>query len=477
MFIRFRRKFIGDRAFFRSVFTLVLPIVIQNGVSSFVNLLDNVMVGALGTEVISGVAIVNQLVFVVNIMIFGLLSGASIFGAQFYGQGDMEGMRQTFRFKLLSALLLTAAAILVLAVQGTGLVSLFLTGSEDGSSAALTLERAQAYLRIILWGMVPFALVQAYASTLREAGETVSPMAAGILAISVNLVFNYLLIFGKCGFPELGAEGAAIATVLSRYVEAAFLLLSSHLKARRFPFLKGVYRSLRVPGALLGKIVRTGTPLFLNELLWSMGTTMIVQAYSVRGLSVVAAANIATTAWSLFCVILFGMTSAISIMVGQRLGANRLEEARDVDNKLIFFNVALHCAIGLLVVLAAPYIPYLYNTTDAVRGMACGMLRICGIALPVAALYHSIYFTIRCGGKTFITLLFDACFTWAVALPLVTALCRFTGLDVLLVYAAEKAADLLRVAIGLAILKSGLWVKNLVGEKARDGRAAERGDG
>lgn len=468
---RFRRKFIGDRAFFRSALVLVLPMVVQNGVSNFVNLLDNVMVGALGTEVISGVAIVNQLIFVFNIMLFGLLAGASIFGAQFYGQGDMEGVRQTFRFKLLTTLLLTGAAILVLAFQGSGLISLFLTGSEDGGSAAVTLERAQAYLRIILWGLIPFGLVQAYSSTLREAGETLFPMAASVIAILVNLVFNYLLIFGKLGFPELGVEGAAIATVLSHYVEAAFLLASSHLRQKKFPFLRGVYRSLYVPKVLLGKIFRTGTPLFLNEVLWSTGTTMINQAYSTRGLSVVAATNIATTAWSLFCIILFSMSSAISIMVGQKLGANQIEEARDVDNKLIFFNVALHCVIGLLVILAAPYIPYLYNTTGAVREMAAWMLRICGMALPIAALYNSIYFTIRCGGKTFITLLFDACFTWVVALPLVTVLCRFTGLDILLIYASEKAADLIRVGIGLAILKSGLWARNLVGEKA------QRGDG
>jgi putative MATE family efflux protein len=460
----FRRKFIGDRAFFKSVLWLVLPIVVQNGVSNFVNLLDNVMVGALGTEVISGVSIVNQLIFVVNIALFGLLAGASIFGAQYYGQGDYQGVVQSFRFKLLFALLLTALGIVVLGLRGEALISLFLTDSGQGGDLALTLEQGCAYLRIMVWGMLPYAVVQAYTSTLREAGETLSPMVASVLAILVNLVFNYLLIFGKLGFPELGAQGAALATVLSHYVEAAFLLLSTHLRMDKFPFLRGAYRSLYIPAALLRRIVRTGAPLFLNELLWSMGTVIISQSYSTRGLEVVAASNIASTAWNLFCIILFGMSSAISIMVGQLLGAGKIAEAKDVDNKLIFFNVSLHVVVGVLIVLAAPYIPLLYNTTEVVRHMATQMLRICGVALPIAALYNSLYFTIRCGGQTVITLLFDSCFTWAISLPMVFLLCRFSLLGVLVIYALERGIDLVRVVIGFGILKSGLWAKNLVGK-------------
>lgn len=465
MLANFRRKFIGDKAFFHAVLVLVLPIVIQNGIGSFVSLVDNVMVGALGTEMISAVAIVNQLVFVIQIALFGLVAGASIFGAQYYGQGNLEGVRQTFRVKLISALALVVIGIVVLALFGEQLISAFLTGSADGGDLALTLEQGMAYLRIILWGLVPFGIVQAYASTLREAGETVSPMAASTIAICVNCLFNYLLIFGKFGFPRLGVEGAAISTVLSRYVEVTFLLFSTHLRLDKFPFMRGIYRSLYVPRALLGKIVRTGAPLFLNEILWSMGTVMITQSYSTRGLDVVAASNITSTAWNLFCIVLFGMSSAISIMVGQLLGAGKIEEAKDTDNKLIFFNVALHVVIGLLIILASPYIPLLYNTGDAVRNLAREMLVVSGIALPLAALYNGLYFSIRCGGQTFITLLFDSCFTWAVSLPLVFLLCRFTGIPVLTIYALERGIDLIRAGIGLVILKSGIWAKNLVGQQ------------
>lgn len=465
MLTKFRKKFIGDRAFFHALWVLVLPIVVQNAITSFVSLLDNVMVGALGTEAISAVAIVNQLLFVLDMALFGLDAGASIFGAQFCGQGNQEGMRQTFRVKLgfsLGTVLLGCGA---LALFGETLISAFLTGGSDGGDLALTLELGMDYLRVILWSLLPFAVVQAYTSTLREAGETVSPMAASCAAICVNCTFNYLLIFGKFGFPELGVTGAAIATVLSRYVELAVLVLATHLRPGKFPFMRGVYRSLYVPKTLLLKIVRTGSPLLLNEVLWSLGTVLISQSYSTRGLDVVAATNISSTAWNLFSIVLFGMSSAISIMVGQLLGAGRLEEARDTDNKLIFFDVVLHVGIGLLVVLASPFIPLLYNTGDTVRSLASAMLVIQGIALPIAALYNGLYFTVRCGGKTVITLLFDSCFTIGLVFPFVAVLCRLTALSVLAIYALERGVDLIRVAVGLVILKSGIWARNLVGEK------------
>lgn len=464
MFSAFRNKFIGDRAFYHSLLVLVLPIVVQNGISTFVSLLDNVMVGRLGTEAISGVAIVNQLIFVINITLFGLAAGASIFGAQYFGQGNMEGVRQSFRFKLLGSLLVAVLGVVVLLGWGDRLISLFLTDTSGVGGTEETLSSGLGYLRIIVVGLVPFAIANAYDSTLREAGETFLPMAASVTAIFVNLAFNYLLIFGKFGFPELGVRGAAVATVLSRYVEVAVLLLSTHLRGEKFFFMKGVYRSFRIPASLLKQIARTGTPLFLNEIMFSLGMTMINQSYSTRGLEVVAATNIATTAWSLFSIIMFSMASAISIMVGQKLGANKIEEAIDIDRKLIFSSVISHCIIGLAAILSAPYIPLLYNTTETVRALSGWMLRICGIALPVSALYNSLYFTLRCGGKTVITFLFDSCFTWVMILPLVACLCRFTTLPVLMVYAGERAIDLIRVVIGLIILKSGLWAKNLVGK-------------
>lgn len=211
---RFLSRFIGDKAFYRSVLVLLIPIIIQQFITNFVSLLDNVMVGSLGTEAISAASIANQIMMVYCLAIFGGLSGASIFGAQFYGKGDMDGMRHTLRFKLYFAILCSAAAILIYIVFGESFIASFLQGESNGGDMDLTLRSGCAYLDIMLWGLPPFALVQVYAGTLREAGETRAPMFAGICAILTNLFGNWVLIFGHLGAPALGVEGAAIATVI-----------------------------------------------------------------------------------------------------------------------------------------------------------------------------------------------------------------------------------------------------------------------
>ena len=470
----FKQKFIGDRAFYRMLFVLVLPLIIQQGITNFVSLLDNLMVGALGTYHMSAVSIVNQLIFVFNLAIFGGLSGASIFGTQFCGVSDWEGMRDTFRFKMMFALTTSVIAMVVFSLYGEELVMLFLENETNTSEAMhATLKAAKAYFDVAVWGLIPFAVVQVYAGTLRETGETVSPMIAGIAAILVNLTFNYLLIYGKLGFPSLGVAGAAIATVMSRFVELAVVVIVTHRRHAEFRFIEGAYRSPKVPAELVKRIAVTGTPLLVNELLWSLGTTFITQNYSTRGINVIAATNITNTAWNLFCVIMFAMGSAVSILVGQKLGAGDRAGAIDVDNKLIFFTVASHILVGLLIVASAPFIPLLYNVEPEVQSMATSCLMIAGASLPIHALIHVIYFTIRSGGKTVITFLFDSVYTWAVPAMLSFFLCRFTGLGILWIYFIVQFSDVIKLFIGIPMLKSGFWANCIIGSMKNDGAGKE----
>ena len=188
---RFLSRYVGNKAFYKSVLTLLIPIIIQQFITNFVSLLDNVMVGSLGTEAISAASIANQIMMVFMLAIFGGLSGASIFGAQFFGKGDMDGMRYTFRFKMIFAVLCSAVAILIYIVWGEAFIASFLKGESNGGDLDLTLRSGCAYLNIMLWGLPPFALVQVYAGTLREAGETRAPMFAGICAILTNLFGNW----------------------------------------------------------------------------------------------------------------------------------------------------------------------------------------------------------------------------------------------------------------------------------------------
>jgi Na+-driven multidrug efflux pump len=205
-------------------------------------------------------------------------------------------------------------------------------------------------------------------------------------------------------------------------------------------------------------------PLLVNEILWSLAMTFINQLYSSRGLNAVAALNINGTAWNLFCVIMFAMGTAISIMVGQRLGAGRIDEARDVDRKLLFLTVSLHVLIGAGMILASPYIPRLYNVIPEVRILTSRLLVVAGLSLPIHSFAHATYFTIRSGGRTVITFLFDAVYTWAVTVLLAFCLCRFTNLEIVKIYFCVQFIDVIKVVLGLLMLRSDFWARNVVSD-------------
>ena len=459
---RFAEKFIGDRAFYKRVLAVAVPIMVQTGITNFVSLLDNIMVGRTGTEQMSGVAIVNQLLFVFNLCIFGGLAGAGIFTAQYYGAKDDEGIRHTFRYKLWLGAILTSAALIVFFLYGRELVSLYLSGNNDGGDPQAALGYAMDYMWIALVSLPAFAAVQIYANTLRECGETVVPMRAGITAVIVNLVFNYLLIYGKFGFPELGVKGAALATVLSRFAELAVVAIWAHTHKDKCTYLKGVYSTMRIPGNLIKKYFLTGSPLLVNEALWSAGMAVLTQCYSTRGLNVVAGQNIASTVSNVFNVVFFALGDSIAIIIGQHLGAGDFKHARDEDNKIIAFSIFTATLVGAAIFISSPFFPRIYNTTPEAKLIATRFLMVQALITPLIALLHTSYFTLRSGGRTVITFLFDSVFMWIVSVPVAFILSRFTSLYVIWIFFFVNLADLLKGILGVILVKKGIWMKNIV---------------
>lgn len=460
--MRIRKKLFGDKAFYKMVLGVAVPMMIQNGITNFVGLLDNIMVGRVGTEQMSGIAIVNQLMLVFNLAIFGAISGVGIFGAQFYGCKNHKGVQHTFRFKIYACLLMILLGTLIFMTGGEQLILLYLHGEGNDTALQATLGYGKQYLLVMLVGLLPFGVEQIYTSTLRECGETKVPMTAGVAAVCVNLVLNYLLIFGKGGMPQLGVEGAAIATVVSRYVQAAIVVIWTHRHAERMPFIVGAYRELRIPGQLTVNIFKKGIPLMLNEILWAAGMAVMTQCYSMRGLDAVAALNISTTITNLFSVIYMAMGSAIAIIVGQLLGAGKMEEAKDTDIKLITFSVLSCIVIGGVLILIAPLFPRMYNTTASVKELAASLLRVAAGCMPLAAFMHASYFTLRSGGKTIVTFLFDSVFLWCVSIPAAYVLSRFTGLPMVPLYLCCQLLDIIKCVIGFILVKKGVWLHNIV---------------
>lgn len=457
-----KKKFIGDKAFYRYLIFLAFPMIVQNGITSFVSFLDNIMVGQIGTEPMSGVAIVNQLFFVFNICIFGGVSGAGIFSAQFFGKGDYEGQKYTFRFKLYACLLITALACVLFHFLDEPLISLYLNDEGSVGNTRLALSYGKEYLAIMILGLLPFAVSQTYVSTIRETGQTFVPMVSGIVAVITNLVLDYVLIFGAFGTPELGVAGAAIATVIARYTECLIVVVWAHRHLYKNPYLIGVYKGLRIPGSILADIFRKGLPLMFNEMLWAVGMAVIVQCYAVRGLEVVAAQNISSTISNLFNIVYLQLGNCISIVVGQKLGAGQLEEAKDADNKIIFFDVACCACISVIMILLGGLFPEIYKTEPGIKALAKNFIIISAMAMPLCAFSHCSYFTLRSGGKTIVTFLFDSVYTWVVMIPYAFVLSHFTTLSITMVFFLVSFTEIIKVIIGFFMIKSNVWLQNIV---------------
>ncbi len=456
------KSLLRDKSFYKKVLAVSVPVMIQNGITNFVGLLDNIMVGRIGTDEMSGVSIANQLLMIFNLCIFGAVSGASIFGAQFFGKKDYDGMRYTMRFRLYVCLGLCALGAAILIFAGEPLILAFLQGEEGVGNAARTLACSKEYLAIMLTGLVPFTISQCYSSIMRETGDTMVPMTAGIIAVAVNLVFNYILIFGKLGAPELGAAGAAIATVLSRVVEAAIVVIWSHTHKERYGYIEGLYRSFRIPSALMKKIMRKGSPLIVNETMWSAGMAVLTQCYSIRSLEVIAGMNIASTVNNLFYVVFIALGNSVAIVVGPMLGANEMDEAKRTAKAMIIFSSASCFLVGAVLVAVAPFFPLIYNTEESVRALATSFIIVCACCMPIYGFVHATYFTLRSGGRTVITFLFDSAFVWIVNVPFAFVISRYTQLPIVWLFLGVQLTDLIKCVVGWILVKKGIWLNNIV---------------
>ena len=453
-----------ERRFVEHTMMIALPIMLQNGITNFVNMLDNIMVGRIGTDPMTGVSIVNSLLFVWNLCLFGGLSGIGIFTAQYCGKEDDEGVRRTFRLQIILAILLVAAGIAVFVNFGESLIGLYLHEDNGGGSVEATMSAARQYLSVMCVGFLPLSLTMVYYTTIRSYGETVAPMIASFISVGVNLVGNYVLIFGKFGAPKLGVVGAAMATVIARFVELAYIVGWAHTHAARVPFVEGALRSMYVPAELTVSCIKKGVPLLLNEALWSGGQATLTQCYSERGLSVVSSLNISQTLANVFNVAFIAMGSATAIIIGQKLGElgeSHPGELKDEAWRLTIFSVFLCVISALLMISASAAFPRIYNTSDEIRALATKLICIAACFMPVHAFNNASYFIIRSGGKTWITFLFDSCFCWAMSIPAAYFLAHYTQVPIVPMYAMVSSIELIKVAIGWKLINNGFWIRDI----------------
>lgn len=464
MFYKFKEKYLGDKQFYILVLTMVVPMILQNLITNFVSMLDNIMVGQLGTEQMNGVSIVNQFMFIYCISIFGAVSGPGIYGAQFFGKGNSKGQKHTVHFRIIVSVMLALVFTFVYYFFDEELISLYIAKDDSPELIIKTLQYGKEYMRINLFAMLPFAIGQAYVSAVRECCETRIPLFSSLCAVVINLILDYGLIFGKFGLPMLGVKGAAWATVVAKFVEAAVIIIWAHTHIERNKYLKDFFKDIIIPKKLLKDMIVKGTPLLINEFLWVLGMSVIAQCYSVRGLDVVGARNISSVLNNLFNVVFIQLGAATAILLGNKLGAGKLKEAKEMSNKLIFFSVVTSAVLTFLMIPLAYLFPMMYKTSAYIRSLSTFMIIILALAMPMFAFTNSAYFTLRSGGKTVLTFLLDFVFTWIIQIPTAFFLCYKTTMDFRLLFAVVTYLEIIKIVIGYVLVKSNLWIQNIIEE-------------
>lgn len=460
--LSFKDKYFGDKNFYKMTLTIAIPIIIQNLLTNLVSMADNIMVGQLGTNQMSGVAIINQLFFVFNLLVFGGMSGAGLFSAQYFGQKNHNGVRDVFRMKILIGIAIIAISLSVMIFLHEPLINMFLHEGSSSGNIQETFNYAKNYLYIMVIGIAPFVISNCYNTTLKESGQTVVPMKAGVLAVVFDIVLNYIFIFGKLGFPAMGVVGAAIATVISRFVECGYLVIYTHIHSNDYPFIKHCYRTLKVPGSLVKKIIVTGTPLMLNEFLWAGGLTLQTQALSTKGLATVGGLNICNTIGNISNCIFVTMGTTIAIVVGQLLGAGKLKEAKVTATRMAAFSLLISFGMIIILGLLGPVFPHFYNTTDEIRELATKFIWAVAAATPFISLSNSEYFILRSGGKTIITFLFDSCFVCLVNVPVAICLTKFTAIHIVGIFFLVNMLEGVKALIGFIMVKKDIWLNTIV---------------
>lgn len=444
--------------FIKKLLTISIPIILSNLFVNLASLIDTMMVGNLEgvSEVsLSGVYIATQIIFVINLAVFGSVEGAGVFFSQFLGKKDYAHLSNTFAFKLIFSFIVTFISTLIVYAFGRQLVSIFTYDD-------VTIEIAVQYLRIVGISIIPFGVTVSCTTSLRESHSAIAPMIVTLCGIFVNLFVNYILIFGNWGAPKLEAAGAAIGTVCNRYFE--FIVIIIVLIVKKKDFTKNLLASFKIDSELLKNLILKSIPLLLNELFWSLGQTCLVYVFTQKNEIATTVLPIVSTIFNLIMVVSLGMGNGISIIIGNILGSNDSKEAQNKAYVSLIFSLLLSILLGTILFISSPGIVSLYSGISLeTKEIATYLLKFDAIYLVIATIDTIMFFLLRAGGRTLVVFLFDSAFGWIVSIPIAFLFYRFLpniSFEQLFIYV--YLFDLLKTVIGMILIFSKVWNRNII---------------
>lgn len=443
----------NDRHFYSQMFKIALPITAQNLVLASLNLVDNIMIGGLGETAIAGVGLANQYYFLLNLLLFGVVSGSAIFTAQFWGSKDIKSIR-----KVLGICIITGGISAFLFSIG----ALFFPNEILGifSKDAAVIQLGTEYLSIVLFSYIITAVTFAYSFILRSIGNVKTPLIVSVIALGTNTVLNYLLIYGHLGLPEMGVAGAAVATVTARVLELAMLLWIVY--SRKDVMAASIKEMTDLSAGFIKQFFKITVPVILNESMWALGVTMYAIAYARMGTEVIASTNITSTIERIVWVIFMGFGNAGAVMLGNEIGSGDNKKVFIYAKRFAIIGPAVAILSGIFVIMISPWILTPYKVSPVVLNYARkNLIVFCLFLWSKVFNYINIVGILRSGGDTTFCLLLDACGVWLVGVPLVFLGGLVFHLPIYYVYALVQLEEIIKMIIGIPRLASKKWIKNL----------------
>ncbi len=443
-------RLFGDRVFFATLLKIALPITIQQLALSLLNATDVLLIGQLGETAVAAVGLANQIFFLLNLMLFGIISGSAIFTAQFWGRRDLTSIRQVMGISLLLAVA-GSLAFTVLAVAAPEQALRIYTSDQA------VIARGSEYLRVVGLSYVVTAITYAYSAVLRSTEHVKLPMAVSVTALSLKTALGYLLIFGHLGLPQMGIVGAAVATCIARYAECGALLVLAY--ARRTPAAAHPRELLGADRAFVRRFLITTAPVLLEEVVWSLGITTYNAIYARISTDAIAAVNIASTIEGLVFAAFIGLGNSAAIMIGNRIGAGEVDHAATLAGRFLRLAMLVGAAAGGLILAGAGPIPGLYKITPETRAVARAVLIVMACVLwAKASNTVMIVGIMRSGADTRFAFAADVAPLWLIGVPLALVGAFVLHLPVYLVYVMVMCDELSKFFISAWRVRSGKWI-------------------
>lgn len=460
------KMILEDKSFLKKSLAITIPVALQNLLNNLLNLVDTLMIGQLGETTVAAVGLANKVFFVFSLLMFGISSGSSILASQYFGRREMIGIRRVLRMSILMGV--GGSILFVLpALFAPQFVMRIFTPSSN------TIKIGAIYLGVIAISYPLTAVTVSFVAILRSMNYVRIPVVITSIAIVVNITLNYVLIFGKFGFPEMGVAGAALATLIARVVEFLSLLIIVYRHkvgdGGVGDFIHTKYDKAKAGGkpfldaGFISRYLHTALPVIANEFMWGLGVTMYSLVYGRMGDEATAAITITGTVESLVMVVFFGICHAAAVVLGNELGADEFEKAETHAKYYMVIEFGLSLVGAVLAILLRDVVVILFPLSEVGGIYIRNVLLVFAITMPIRMLNALIIVSIlRSGGDTRAALFLDVSSVWLIGIPMAVLGGLVWKLPIYYVYAMISLEEVYKLSLGFLRYRKKQWIRNIV---------------